>query len=113
MNYELQPFDWRKCAASPPLEVGKEAIRLVVSEFRGIGGNHPIVYEHFGVDPAKAKMIVVKTASNWQYFQEWISEVVRVDSPGTTMSHLEKFQWKRIPRPTWPLDDLPEWHAVP
>ena len=34
MNYELQPFDWRKCAASPPLEVGKEAIRLVVNEIR-------------------------------------------------------------------------------
>ena len=82
------------------LEVG--SIKLMVSEFRGIGGNHPIVYQQFGVDPAKAKMVVVKTGSNWQFFREWTSEVVRVDSPGSTMSPLEKLPWKKIPRPIWP-----------
>lgn len=36
MNYGLQPFDWRKCPAAPPLAVGKESIRLVVSEVRKV-----------------------------------------------------------------------------
>jgi len=43
----------------------------------------------FGLEPAEAKMVVLKTASNWQYYQEMMSEVIRVDTPGMTMSHLE------------------------
>lgn len=91
------------------LEAG--SINLVVSEERGVGGNHPVVYRHFGLEPAEAKMVVLKTASNWQYYQEMISEVIRVDTPGMTMSHLEKFEWRQLPRPIWPLDALPEWQA--
>jgi hypothetical protein len=34
MKYELQPFDWRECSASPPLEIGEEAIRLSVNKMR-------------------------------------------------------------------------------
>jgi microcystin degradation protein MlrC len=84
------------------LEVG--AIRILVTEKRGIGGNHPVVYEHFGIDLADVKMIVLKTASNWQFYQEWISEVVRVDTPGGTTSHLEDLIWQHLPRPIYPLD---------
>jgi microcystin degradation protein MlrC len=91
------------------LEAG--SINLVVSEERGVGGNHPIVYRHFGLEPAEAKMVVLKTASNWQYYQEMISEVIRVDTPGMTMSHLEKFDWRQLPRPIWPLDTLEEWRT--
>jgi len=89
------------------LEIG--SVRVVVSEKRGIGGNHPIVYEHFGLDPGEAKMVVVKTASNWQYYQQWISEVIRVDTPGATTSHLEELDWAHLPRPIYPLDDLVTW----
>ena len=83
----------------------------MVSEYRGVAGNHPIVYQRFGIDPGDAKMIVVKTASNWHYYSEWISEVIRVDTPGPTMSHLEKLPWKRLPRPMYPFDEMPEWRA--
>jgi microcystin degradation protein MlrC len=93
------------------LEVG--SIKLMVSQFRGHSGNHPIVYQHFGLDPAQAKMVVIKTSSNWQYYNQWMSEVIRVDTPGPTMSHLERFEWKRTPRPFWPIDDLREWRAEP
>lgn len=86
------------------LEIG--AIRLLVTEKRGIGGNHPSVYEHFGLDIANARMVVVKTASNWQYYKQWISEVIRVDTPGGTTSHLEDLPWKHLPRPIYPLDAM-------
>jgi len=91
------------------LEIG--SIKLVVSEKRGIGGNHPIVYEQFGLDIAQARMVVLKTASNWQYFQPWLAEVVRADTPGATMSHLEQFHWAHLPRPIYPLDELDDWRA--
>ncbi|MEM7131028.1 MAG: M81 family metallopeptidase [Chloroflexota bacterium] len=82
------------------------AIHIVVSEERGVGGNHPIVYKHFGLDPAQAKMVVLKTASNWQYYQSLIAEIIRVDTPGATMSQLLNFEWQQLPRPIYPLDEM-------
>jgi microcystin degradation protein MlrC len=102
----MESFDMGRAVL---LETG--SIKLAVSEERGVGGNHPSVYRHFGVEPAEAKMIVLKTASNWQYYQEMISEVIRVDTPGMTMSHLEAFEWVHLPRPIWPLDALETWRA--
>jgi microcystin degradation protein MlrC len=91
------------------LEIG--TVKVLVSEKRGIGGNHPVVYEQLGLDVDDAHMVVVKTASNWQYYQPWISEVIRVDTPGATMSHLEQFEWHHLPRPIYPLDELSAWQA--
>ena len=87
------------------------SIYIVVSETRGIGGNHPIVYRHFGIEPAEAKMVVLKTASNWQYYHDMTSQVIRVDTQGATMSSLHDFTWEKLPRPIYPLDELAEWHA--
>ena len=91
------------------LEVG--TIKLVVSEYRGVGGNHPVVYRRFGVEPAEAKMAVLKTASNFQYYRSMTSEVFRVDSPGVTTSHLDQLGWIRLPRPIYPLDEVIDWSA--
>ena len=102
----FESFDMGRAAL---LEIG--SIKVVVSEKRGIGGNHPIVYEQFGIDIAKARIVVLKTASNWQYFQPWLSAVIRADTPGATMSHLEQFDWAHLPRPIYPLDPLDDWRA--
>jgi microcystin degradation protein MlrC len=87
-------------------------VRLVVTENVGIAGNHPIVYRSLGLEPAEAKIAVVKTASNFQYYADMTSLVVRADSFGHTMSQIEKFDWKHLPRPIWPLDNLPTWSAA-
>jgi microcystin degradation protein MlrC len=102
----LESFDMGRAVL---LEAG--AIRIVVSEREGIGGNHPVVYRILGLEPATAKMIVMKTAANFQYYAEMTSAVIRVDSPGPTMSHLEQFDWQRIPRPIYPLDEGIEWES--
>lgn len=91
------------------LEIG--SIRVVVSENVGIGGNHPAVYRRFGIEPAEADMVVLKTASNWQYYIDMATEVIRADSDGPTMSHLERFDWQQMPRPCYGLDPLAEWQA--
>ena len=92
------------------LKVG--SINIVVTQERGVGGNHPIVYRHFGLDPSKAKMIVLKTASNWQYYQDMISKIIRVDTPGATMSQIQNFKWELLPRPIYPLDKSIKWSAL-
>ncbi len=80
------------------------SIKIVVSETAGVGGNHPATYEHFGIDPGGAKMIVLKTASNFQYYADWASQIIRVDTQGATMSDISGFNWQQLPRPIYPLD---------
>lgn len=100
----LESFD---AGRSVLLEMGP--IHIVVSETEGVGGNHPIVYRQFGVEPAEAKMVVMKTASNFQCYADMTAEIIRVDTPGPTMSHLEQFAWQHMPRPIYPLDELAAW----
>jgi microcystin degradation protein MlrC len=87
-------------------------VRLVVTTNVGIAGNHPIVYRSFGLEPATAKIVVVKTASNFQFYADMTSQVIRVDSFGHTMSQIDEFEWKHLPRPIYPLDELPSWTAT-
>jgi len=86
-------------------------IRIVLLDHRSFAINHPVLYTHLGLDIADAKMVVLKTASNFQFFSRWRSGLIRVDSPGTTQSDLTAFRWQRIPRPTYPLE-LPSFHAT-
>lgn len=91
------------------LSVG--SIRIALLDHRSFAVNHPVLYTHLGLDIADAKMVVLKTASNFQFFSRWRSGLIRVDSPGTTQSDLAAFDWKRIPRPTYPLDPLTDWRG--
>jgi microcystin degradation protein MlrC len=74
--------------------------------------NHPVLYTHLGLEMADAKLVVVKTASNFQFFQRWRRELIRVDSPGTTQSDLTAFEWKRLPRPIYPFDSRDDWRET-
>ena len=101
--------------SSPVVDLGYTAVLevpcgiVVVTQLPGVGGVHPAMYEHFGLDPAAYKMAVVKTASNFQYFADISSEVIRVDSPGPTQSDIADLPWERIPRPVYPLDEISSW----
>ena len=91
------------------IEIGN--VKLVLMARLGFAINQPILYTHLGIDIDEARMVVVKTASNFQYFAPWRKQLIRVDSPGMTQSDLHAFTWRHLPRPIHPLDDLPTWKA--
>lgn len=91
------------------LEIG--GIRMVVSERRGTGGFHWDIYAYFGIDPAEAKIVVIKENSNFQYYTKWTKQVLRADCPGVAWWDLRRFDFVKAPRPIFPLDQVPEWHA--
>ena len=91
------------------LEAGN--VTMLVTETSGVGGIHPGVYRHLGVEPAGYKMIVMKTASNFQYMREITTTVVRVATAGPTQSDVHSLPWRRIPRPMYPLDVVEDWRA--
>lgn len=85
---------------------------LLLSELRGVGGDLPDVWRAFGVDPAGARMAVLKTASNFQYFASITSQVLRVDTPGPGQSDIASLPWRRLPRPIYPLDEVASWRVA-
>jgi microcystin degradation protein MlrC len=89
------------------------AVRVVLMEERSFAINHPLLYSHLGIDVADAKLVVVKTASNFQFFAPWRKQLIRVDTPGMTQSDLARFRWQRLPRPIDPFDEIPHWEPDP
>lgn len=84
-------------------------VTLMISEKRGVAGNVPDAWRAFGVEPAKARMAVLKTASNFQYFAPITSRVIRVDTAGPGQSDVAGLPWRRLPRPIHPLDPMTSW----
>lgn len=97
-------------------DLGRTALMRIGSVFvalldhRSFAINHPVLYTHLGLDITDAQLVVVKTASNFQFFQRWRADLIRVDSPGTTQSDLRAFRWTRLPRPIYPLDPLETYY---
>ncbi len=72
----------------------------------------PIFFEMMGLDIAAARSVVVKSRGHFRGgFDEFFGpdEIVEVDLPGLTSPMLNRFDWKRLPRPVIPLDDNVEW----
>lgn len=86
-------------------------VLIAVSARTGVAGNHPGAYQHFGIDPAEFDAVVLKTASNFQYFRDFTQNVIRVDTPGPTQSDIVGLPWQRIPRPIYPLDQVEDWRG--
>lgn len=70
----------------------------------------PFDAEHLrsvGIEPAEAKIIVVKSAIAWRAgFGPLARKVIEVDTPGLCSIHLEDFPFRKIRRPIFPLDDM-------
>lgn len=101
----------------PIVDMGRVAIfevgpvTMLITEKRGVAGNVPGAYEAFGVDVARAKMVVLKTASNFQFYDGVASGLIRVDTTGPGQSDVMTLPWKRIPRPIYPLDPITDRHV--
>ncbi len=84
-------------------------LKIAILELRDYSINHPSLYQNLGVDVEKAQMVVLKTGSNFQYFKEYQSRLIRADSPGPTQSDLTAFKWEKRSRPLYPFDGIKNW----
>jgi microcystin degradation protein MlrC len=89
-----------------------ENIRIAIMDNRSFAVNQPLLYCHLGLEIEQAKMVVLKTGSNFQFFERWRSALIRVDSHGATQSDLRAFDWGKLPRPIFPLDEIRDWNAA-
>src|SRR6266436_7983159 len=101
LRLELGP-----CAA---IEVG--GVTVVVISHR-VQCADPVFFEMMGLDIGRARSVVVKSRGHFRGgFDEFFGpeQIVEVDLPGLTSPMLNRFEWKRLPRPVIPLDDDVEW----
>ena len=65
----------------------------------------PAMYEAVGLKPAEAQIVVVKSHIQFRAGYDGIAkEIILLDSPGMSSDHLESLDFRRIPRPIFPLD---------
>ncbi len=58
-----------------------------------------------GIDPAKARMIVVKAAVAYKAaYAPIAAETIEVDTPGVTAVNPTRFTYRNVPRPMYPID---------
>jgi hypothetical protein len=62
-----------------------------------------------GIEVADARLVAVKTPSNFGLFPRWCRHLIRVDRPGTTQSDLSRFRWQQLPRLIDPFEEVTEW----
>ncbi len=75
----------------------------------------PMQLEVLGVDLAAVRTLVVKSRGHFRAgFDEFFApeQIHEVDCPGLTSPVLSSFEWTRLPRPIYPLDEETRW-SVP
>lgn len=76
----------------------------------------PVFFEMLGLDPGAARVVCVKSRGHFRAgFDLWFppQRVFEVDTAGLTSPVLERFQWKGLPRPVYPLDENAAWTPAP
>jgi len=74
----------------------------------------PAMYRAVGLEPADAKIVVVKSHIQFRAGYDGIAkEIILLDSPGMSTDHLETLPWQKLERPMFPFDRGMEFAAVP
>ncbi len=79
---------------------------------RRIQAADPALFEAVGQDPGAFRTVVLKSRGHFRAgFDVFFTpeQIIEVDAGGLTNPSLERFDFKRLPRPVYPLDPLTEW----
>jgi microcystin degradation protein MlrC len=90
---------------------GDDGITVIVISQRHQTAD-PMFFEAFGLDIAGARTVTVKSRGHFRAgFEPWFppEHVYEVDTAGLTAPVLERFNWKGLPRPVYPLDADAAW----
>lgn len=79
-------------------------VRILIAE-RSAMTVDPELFRSHGIDPEWCKIVVVKSPNGFRAAYEPIArKIFVVDTPGVSSARLERFSWRRINRPIYPLD---------
>lgn len=71
-------------------------------------GSHPKVYRSLGLEPARARAVVVKSPQGFRHDYRGIAaEVIWADCPGAACCDFRRLDFQRVGYPLYPLDNAP------
>lgn len=81
-----------------------------------LSGPHfaPELFQAAGFDPFAASLVVAKSPCGFRaVYAQRAAAIFSVRAPGCAPSDFWNYRFERIPRPTWPWDEIAEWRAEP
>ncbi|RNB70763.1 hypothetical protein EDM58_23110 [Brevibacillus panacihumi] len=92
---------------SARLQVGN--VDVIVASVRSQTFDEQVFLLH-GIDVTKYKIVALKSSQHFRAaFQSIAKEILTVDSPGLSTCDFSSFAYKRIARPVFPLDSVPDF----
>ncbi|HEX2270789.1 MAG TPA: MlrC C-terminal domain-containing protein, partial [Pyrinomonadaceae bacterium] len=83
-------------------EIG--SLKVVVHE-RPVFTHDPALYRSLELEPKEAKIVVVKTPTQFRAcYEPFAHKVYEIDTPGVCNTNLKQLDFQRIPRPMFPFD---------
>ncbi len=93
---------------------GEDGIEVILANNR-IQPLDAEIWRHLGIQPERLDIIVVKSTNHYRAdYEPMASKIIPVDSPGLVAVNPERFDYKNIQRPKFPIDNMdnsayPDW----
>lgn len=94
-------------ASGPFVAVSAGGIDIILCQARQQTHGHQ-VFTSLGVDISRCRLVVVKSAQHFHTsFAPLAADIIYACPPGVTSTDFARMDYRRAPRPVWPLDDPP------
>lgn len=86
--------------------IQKDNLYILVTE-KQIAFNDPGPYLSVGLDPAKAKLVMVKSPNQYKsVFNRYTDKLIDINAPGASASYFWELPYKNLGRPIYPFDNI-------
>lgn len=88
-------------------------VRVIVTTY---SGPHfaPELFRAAGFDPFAASVVVAKSPCGFRaVYEQRAAAIYSVQAPGCAPTDFWKYDYRQIPHPLWPWDEIPDWQAAP
>ncbi|MBI1917700.1 MAG: MlrC C-terminal domain-containing protein, partial [Planctomycetes bacterium] len=106
-------------AKNMPIDMGPSAVlragsvRIVLTSRSGPHFS-PDLFRAAGLDPFAASVLVAKSPCGFRAaYEEKAARIMVVRAPGCAPADFWKYEYRRIPRPLWPWDEIEGWVPAP
>jgi microcystin degradation protein MlrC len=97
-----------KVDMGPTVVFDCDGVEVVITQ-RRIQPSDPEAFRSLGIEPLDRRVLVVKSAVNFRAaFQPIARQILEVETPGIGSPLLHTFDYRRVRRPIFPLDPLPD-----
>jgi microcystin degradation protein MlrC len=106
-------------ARNMPIDMGPSAVLrsgnvLIVVTSRSGPHFSPQLFEAAGIDPFAAAVLVAKSPCGFRAaYAARARKILVVKAPGCAPADFWNYDYRHIPRPLWPWDEMPDWKPAP